>query len=256
MFFFLKSCSCVNHARLFALCVDLSCVLSAWIFLACLQVLFVNSGSEANDLAWRCAKAFTGRGGALCTQHAYHGATLATVALSPETAAAARHLPSHVDRFDAPDALRGCHLDAEASFDAALARLERKGHRLAMTILDGVRHPAARCFLASVVRASKHPARTRLRLFATWRVAGRRLLKTRYPSPYLRWQVLQSDGVLVAEPAWAQALCAATHGAGGLWCADEVQGGHGRTGSHLWSFQRLGLVPDLVTLGKELAAQL
>jgi 4-aminobutyrate aminotransferase-like enzyme len=32
--------------------------------------------------------------------------------------------------------------------------------------------------------------------------------------------------------------------------ADEVQGGHGRTGDALWSFQRFGIVPDFVTLGK------
>ena len=43
---------------------------------------------------------------------------------------------------------------------------------------------------------------------------------------------------------------AQTHAAGGLWIADEVQGGHGRTGRRMWSFERLGITPDLVTLGK------
>ena len=38
--------------------------------------------------------------------------------------------------------------------------------------------------------------------------------------------------------------------AGGLWIADEVQGGHGRTGEAMWSFQRFGITPDFVTLGK------
>jgi 4-aminobutyrate aminotransferase-like enzyme len=41
-----------------------------------------------------------------------------------------------------------------------------------------------------------------------------------------------------------------THEAGALWIADEVQGGHGRTGEAMWSFQRLGIEPDIVTLGK------
>jgi 4-aminobutyrate aminotransferase-like enzyme len=40
------------------------------------------------------------------------------------------------------------------------------------------------------------------------------------------------------------------HEAGALWIADEVQGGHGRTGEAMWSFGRLGLLPDVVTLGK------
>ena len=41
-----------------------------------------------------------------------------------------------------------------------------------------------------------------------------------------------------------------THEAGALWIADEVQSGHGRTGEALWCFERFGVVPDFVTLGK------
>jgi 4-aminobutyrate aminotransferase-like enzyme len=40
------------------------------------------------------------------------------------------------------------------------------------------------------------------------------------------------------------------HHAGGLFIADEVQAGFGRTGHHMWAYQRYGVVPDLVTLGK------
>lgn len=32
--------------------------------------------------------------------------------------------------------------------------------------------------------------------------------------------------------------------------ADEVQAGHGRSGTHLWSFQASGIVPDMVVMGK------
>lgn len=48
-------------------------------------VLLVNSGSEANDLAWRLATTFTSGGGALVTEYAYHGMTKAIADLSPET---------------------------------------------------------------------------------------------------------------------------------------------------------------------------
>jgi len=47
-------------------------------------VMLVNSGSEANDVAWRIATAATGNGGAVVTEHAYHGVTDAIAALSPE----------------------------------------------------------------------------------------------------------------------------------------------------------------------------
>jgi 4-aminobutyrate aminotransferase-like enzyme len=44
--------------------------------------IFVNSGSEANDVAWRLAQSVTGHGGGLVLQHAYHGITDAVAALN------------------------------------------------------------------------------------------------------------------------------------------------------------------------------
>lgn len=38
--------------------------------------------------------------------------------------------------------------------------------------------------------------------------------------------------------------------AGGLYIADEVQPGFGRTGSHMWGYMAHGIVPDIVTMGK------
>ena len=37
---------------------------------------------------------------------------------------------------------------------------------------------------------------------------------------------------------------------GGMIIADEVQYGFGRSGSHFWGFERYGITPDFVTLGK------
>jgi hypothetical protein len=45
--------------------------------------MFVNSGSEANDVAWRIAQSATGHYGRLVMQHAYHGITDAVAALTP-----------------------------------------------------------------------------------------------------------------------------------------------------------------------------
>jgi 4-aminobutyrate aminotransferase-like enzyme/Ser/Thr protein kinase RdoA (MazF antagonist) len=47
-------------------------------------LFMVNSGSEANDLAWRIARAATGNEGVAVTDYAYHGVTEATHRLSPE----------------------------------------------------------------------------------------------------------------------------------------------------------------------------
>ena len=111
-------------------------------------VLLVNSGSEANDLAWRLAAGATGRDGALVTANAYHGVTAATTRLSPEDWPAA-HLPAGVARIPAP----GSGADLAGALDAALEELDGG---LAATFLDGslmsdgihvpetVRAPAAR----------------------------------------------------------------------------------------------------------------
>jgi 4-aminobutyrate aminotransferase-like enzyme len=70
------------------------------------SVLFVNSGSEANDLAWRIARAATGRAGAVVTASAYHGLTEATHALSPEEWGETER-PAHVATIPSPDGYRG-----------------------------------------------------------------------------------------------------------------------------------------------------
>jgi 4-aminobutyrate aminotransferase-like enzyme len=40
------------------------------------------------------------------------------------------------------------------------------------------------------------------------------------------------------------------HAAGGLFIADEVQSGFGRSGERMWGYQRHGIDPDIVTMGK------
>lgn len=59
-----------------------------------------------------------------------------------------------------------------------------------------------------------------------------------------------SDG-LVPEPAGFLAPSVEiVHRAGGFFIADEVQAGFGRSGDAMWGYQRHGLTPDLVTMGK------
>jgi 4-aminobutyrate aminotransferase-like enzyme len=58
-----------------------------------------------------------------------------------------------------------------------------------------------------------------------------------------------SDRIDDLVPAYVQDLVHQAHHAGALWIADEVQAGHGRTGA-MWAFERFGVVPDFVTLGK------
>jgi 4-aminobutyrate aminotransferase-like enzyme/Ser/Thr protein kinase RdoA (MazF antagonist) len=167
-------------------------------------VTVVNSGSEANDLAWRIARAATGHAGALVTEFAYHGLTEATHALSPEEWAAGER-PAHVGTVPAPNGYRGAYRRDQAGWaeryaahvDEAVAGLGERG--LAAMFVD--------------------PAFT-------------------------------ADGILAPPPSYLQEAARRVRALGGLVIADEVQAGHGRCGSHLWSFRPSGIEPDVVVMGK------
>jgi 4-aminobutyrate aminotransferase-like enzyme/aminoglycoside phosphotransferase (APT) family kinase protein len=107
------------------------------------RCLFVNSGSEANDAAWRIAKAVTGKTGAIIIANAYHGITDAVAALSPYSGPLAQPSPPHVETIVPPDMYRGrfrddpdaARLYAEDA-DRAIAALAKRGHGVAAFYVD------------------------------------------------------------------------------------------------------------------------
>lgn len=62
--------------------------------------------------------------------------------------------------------------------------------------------------------------------------------------------IFSSDGVFAGPAGFLRPIIEEVHAAGGLYIADEVQPGFGRTGQEWWGFQRHGIVPDIVTVGK------
>jgi 4-aminobutyrate aminotransferase-like enzyme/Ser/Thr protein kinase RdoA (MazF antagonist) len=168
-------------------------------------VMFVNSGSEANDLAWRLATTVTGAGGGIVTDWAYHGVSAAIAAFSPSEWPRGER-PEHVETVPPPDAYRGIYRDAAAVGDVAAASM---GEAIARMAARGIR-PAA-VYLDSL---------------------------------------FTSDGIFAPSAELFSGLLAPAREAGALLVADEVQAGHGRSGTGLWSFTGWGVIPDIVTLGK------
>jgi len=62
--------------------------------------------------------------------------------------------------------------------------------------------------------------------------------------------IFSSDGVYTDPPGFLDPAIKAVHAKGGLFIADEVQPGFGRTGTAFWGFARHGVSPDIVTMGK------
>ena len=95
-------------------------------------VLLLNSGSEANDIAWQIATTCTGADGAVITGFAYHGITEAIADLSPEEWPAGFH-PEHVALLEPGD---GAAAWSGPAAIAAVARLAAGGRRPAALLLD------------------------------------------------------------------------------------------------------------------------
>ncbi|MEP3844435.1 MAG: aminotransferase class III-fold pyridoxal phosphate-dependent enzyme [Paracoccaceae bacterium] len=49
---------------------------------------------------------------------------------------------------------------------------------------------------------------------------------------------------------WLKPVAEVVRKAGGLLICDEVQSGFGRTGTHMWAHEKMGIVPDVMALGK------
>jgi 4-aminobutyrate aminotransferase-like enzyme len=165
------------------------------------HVMFTCTGSEANDLAYRIARAATGGTGVIVTDNAYHGVTLATAEMSMSIGPAVAPGPT-VFAIPAP---------SPANYPEGVAQ------GFATAITTGC---------------------------ATMRAAGIR------PALLIVDTVFSSDGLWPDPAGFLEPAAAAIRAEGGLFLADEVQPGFGRTGSHMWGFQRHGVTPDMVSMGK------
>src|SRR5580700_3992572 len=62
--------------------------------------------------------------------------------------------------------------------------------------------------------------------------------------------LFSTDGIIPEPAGFLRPVIDAVHAAGGIYIADEVQPGFARTGESMWGFQRHGIIPDLVVMGK------
>ena len=150
---------------------------------------FVNSGSEANELAIRLARTHTKARDMIVLDHAYHGNTTTLIDLSPykHDGPGGEGAPSWVHKVPIPTSAA----DAD--------EVEKIGLPLCGFIAESM--------------------------------------------PSVAGQIVLPDGYLGR-------VYEAVRAAGGVCIADEVQTGYGRIGTHFYAFEKYGVVPDVVVLGK------
>ena len=150
---------------------------------------FVNSGSEANELAIRLARAHTKARDMIVLDHAYNGNTTTLIDLSPykHDGPGGEGAPAWVHKVPIPTSAA----DAE--------EVEKIGLPLCGFIAESM--------------------------------------------PSVAGQIVLPDGYLGR-------VYEAVRAVGGVCIADEVQTGYGRIGTHFYAFEKYGVVPDVVVLGK------
>ncbi|XP_030767969.1 alanine--glyoxylate aminotransferase 2-like [Sitophilus oryzae] len=173
---------------------------------------FVNSGSEANDLALRLAQIHTGNKDIIALEHAYHGHLTSLIDISHYKF----NLPGgvgqkeHVHVAPCPDSYRGKYQDTQYSKDE-LGYLYAEEVR---QICENVKN------------------------------------KDQGVCAFIAESFLSCGGQVIPPKNYFEEVYQHVRNAGGLCIADEVQVGFGRIGRHWWAFQHYDIKPDIVTMGK------
>jgi len=70
------------------------------------------------------------------------------------------------------------------------------------------------------------------------------------PAAFVIDTIISSSGVVSPPAGYLRKVAEIIREAGGLFVADEVQPGFGRTGKNFWGFEADAFTPDIVTMGK------
>jgi len=186
---------------------------------------FVNSGSDANDLAMLMARMYTGRFDVLSFRNSYHGASPYLMGLTSLSnwryqvpSGFGYHQTMNPDVYRGPWGGKNCRdspIQSDRSCNCGPGECQANDMYIDQ-LKDVIRHSTPKSGLAGFIAE------------AIQGVGG----TVQYPRNYLK------DAFDIV------------HSHGGVCISDEVQTGFGRTGTHYWGFEGAGLKPDIVTMAK------
>jgi 4-aminobutyrate aminotransferase-like enzyme/Ser/Thr protein kinase RdoA (MazF antagonist) len=218
-------------------------------------VYFTNSGSEANELALRMARAHTDREDVVVVEGAYHGNTAAAVELSPYKfdGPGGEGAAPWVHKTLMPDPYRGRFRsisDADFVEGLPLARKGSEATRGTSRGGDDAAPPTRRREVEDEVEYMAPEALGARYAGEVENLVSRLRAEGRDPAAFFCEPLLGCGGQVVPPAGYLAAAFEHVRAGGGVCVADEVQVGFGRVGSHLWAFEMQDALPDIVTLGK------
>lgn len=197
------------------------------------KVIFVNSGSEATDLALRISRSVASSRrrkelndnslslfrDVICIEGGYHGVTTTSDEVSTTLNDNPRSLEtraSWIHLVKMPNLYRG-------KFRLDQSEWENK------ELLETV--------------ASQYVELVRMKV-------EEMIAKGHPPSAFIAEPLSGNAGGVIIPPSYLSKVYDIVRKAGGLCICDEVQVGYGRLGSHFWGFIDHGVVPDIITMAK------
>jgi ethanolamine-phosphate phospho-lyase len=190
------------------------------------KVFFVNSGSEANDLALRLARAYTKSVNTIVVDGAYHGHTLATLQVSPYKYESSQEFTLQAQSASSPSSKRRSTPNPSI-YQVPCPDTYRGEYRDQST--------AGAQYAKYVQEACRQ-----------YQSQGESV------GAFILESGMSVAGVILPPPEYIRKSVEAVRQAGGVYIADEVQTGFGRLGSCRWAFEYgdENVVPDIVTVGK------
>lgn len=188
-------------------------------------VYFVNSGSEANDMAMMMARLYTGNFDIVTLRNSYHGASPYTVGLTAHGSwkynfanGFGIHHAMNPDPYqglwggfrDSP--VQSVRANESEVTDGVCSSVDKYLEQLKEVLLYSTPKGKIAAFFAESIQG----------------VGG----TVQFPLGYLKkaFELVRASG--------------------GICISDEVQSGFGRTGEHFWGFEGHGVTPDIVTMAK------
>lgn len=173
-------------------------------------VFFVCTGSEANDLALRLARSYTNQNDVIVIDGEYHGNTTAV------------------------DEISTCLMD----------------NPTASKSVRSFTHPLIQPNVYRGKYRENEPNVAELYAQDVTNKIAHIQSQGRGVAAFISESLLGSGGGVEMPKEYLKKVYQLVREAGGVCIADEVQIGFGRMGTHFWGFEKEGVVPDIVTLGK------
>ncbi|RZC38327.1 alanine--glyoxylate aminotransferase 2, mitochondrial, partial [Asbolus verrucosus] len=188
-------------------------------------VYFVNSGSEANDLAVLMARVYTKRHNIITLKNCYHGMTYQTMGLTSNTCYKyAVPQVSGIHNAMNPDVYRGLWGGAHCR--------------------DSPVQTSRICSCAESTCQAKDNYIGQLQEIFKFNISKGQL------AAFFAESIQGVGGTVQFPKGYIKEAYELVKENGGVFVSDEVQTGFGRTGEHFWGFQMHGIEPDIVTMAK------